>query len=136
MQNTALSHETCPSVRMQNAALSHETRTSVRMQNAALSHETHTSVRMQLLRSQDTYKHVNAERSSISCLTHVCSVSVPAGDDSDDGLRELQISEYNKDQICLSGSTIIHDGALSSHKNTGSHDDDYEKLALCTQDIC
>ena len=29
----------------------------------------------------------SAERNSISCLTHVCSVSVPTGDDSDDKLQ-------------------------------------------------
>ena len=29
----------------------------------------------------------SAERNSISCLTHICSVSVSTGDDSDDGLQ-------------------------------------------------
>ena len=135
MQNAAPSHKTCTSVRMQNAALSHETRTSVRMQNAALGHETRTSVRMQLLvttHETHSYKRANAEHSFIPCLTHVCSVSVPAGDDSDDRLRELRI---NKDQICLSVDprlfTMVHYLPIRTLPQWWLW-----KLALCTRDIC
>ena len=40
------------------------------------------------VQSRDVIKcTASAERNSISCLTHVCSVSVPTGDDSDDKLQ-------------------------------------------------